>query len=82
MVVFKDALRMFAIPSTKSQYTALRNKVQEIKSSPYKLRRTLQSYPYYATLDKCLTVLYSEELSEEEKQSIKQFVEENIVRHK
>ncbi len=70
---------MFA--TSTPQYNALRNKVLEIKTSPYKLRRTLQSYPYYATLDKCLTLLYSEELTEEEKEAIKRFVEENIKRN-
>lgn len=58
-------------------HETIQRKVFEIKKTPYKLRRTLQSYPYYATLDKCL-MMYNEELTEDEKQRIKQFVNEHL----
>ena len=31
-----------------------KNKIQEIHNTPYKLRKTIQYWPYYETLTKCL----------------------------
>jgi hypothetical protein len=37
-------------------------KVEEIKSTPHKLRRTIAAWPWYSTLEKPLTQISAEEL--------------------
>jgi len=58
---------------------SLTAKVQQIKQSPLKLRRTINAFPYYDTLRKALENMSYDDLSEEEKQAVKDLVKQVCV---
>jgi len=62
--------------------SAIQHKVQEIKQTPLKLRRQVNGFPYFYTLQKALTGIPLSDLTEDERRAIESLVRNNIYGHK